>query len=75
LVTANFTSDELSDLTIAVARLENLLSVTDCTTVVRDENTKQGKSCFTLLVNVVERAITTHDADEFEVLTDSGYRC
>jgi hypothetical protein len=34
---------------------------------VDDENTKQGKSSFTLLVNLIERSITAHDADEIEV--------
>jgi len=67
LVTSAFTSEEISDLTTAVARLENLLSVTDCTLSVGDENTKQGKSSFDLLTSLLERAITAHDADEIEV--------
>lgn len=69
MTTAHFTSDEISDLTTAVARLENLLSVSNCTSAVDDENTKQGKSSFTLLVNLIERSITGHDADEIEVYT------
>jgi hypothetical protein len=54
-------------LTTAVARLENLLSVTDCTVSVGDENTKQGKSSFAILTTLLERAVITHDADEIEV--------
>jgi len=68
LTTAQFTSDEISDLTTAIARLENLLSVADCTLAVGDENTKSGKNTFTLLTNLIERSITIHDADEIEVL-------
>ena len=66
-MTAAFTTDELSDLTTAVARLENLLSVTDCTVSVGDDNTKQGKSSFSLLLTLLERAGMTHDAEEIEV--------
>ena len=32
-----------------------------------DENTKSGKSSFTLLVSLLERAIAVHDAEEVEV--------
>jgi hypothetical protein len=67
LTTAAFTSEETNDLTIAVARLENLLSVADCTLAVGDENTKQGKSTFALLTSLIERSITAYDADEIEV--------
>jgi hypothetical protein len=67
LTTAQFTSDEISDLTTAIARLENLLSVADCTMAVGDENTKEGNSTFALLTSLIERAIITHDADEIEV--------
>jgi hypothetical protein len=67
LTTDHFTSDEINDLTIAVARLENLLSVADCTLAVGDENTKQRKSSFVLLTSLIERSITAHDADEIEV--------
>lgn len=67
MTTAAFTSEEINDLTIAVARLENLLSVADCTLAVGDENTKQGKSTFTLLASLIERSITDYDADEIEV--------
>jgi hypothetical protein len=66
-VSADFTAEEISDLTTAVARLENLLSVTDCTISVGDENTKQGKSSFAILTTLLERAVITHDADEIEV--------
>jgi hypothetical protein len=66
-VSADFTAEEISDLTTAVARLENLLSVTDCTISVGDENTKQGKSSFVILTTLLERAVITHDADEIEV--------
>jgi hypothetical protein len=62
-----FTTQEVNDLTTAVARLENLLSVTDCTAAVSDESTKQGKSSFTLLVGLLQRAATTHDPDEIDV--------
>jgi hypothetical protein len=68
LTTDQFTSEEVNDLTTAVARLENLLSVTDCTVAVGDNNTKQGKSSFDLLASLVERATSIHDADEIEVL-------
>jgi len=61
------TSDEIGDLTIAVARLENLLSVADCTMALGDENTKQGVSSFTLFVNLIERSVTLHDPGEIEV--------
>ena len=67
-MTGRFTSDEISDLTTAIARLENLLSVADCTIAVGDENTKGGKSSFTLLTNLIERSITAHEADEIEVI-------
>ena len=67
LVTAAFTTDELSDLTTAVARLENLLSVTDCTMAISDDNTKQGKSSFSLLLVLLERSRSTHDTEEIEV--------
>lgn len=66
-MSADFTAEEISDLTTAVARLENLLSVTDCTISVGDENTKQGKSSFAILTTLLERAVITHDADEIEV--------
>ena len=69
LVTAGFTDQEIADLTTATARLENLLSVTDCTVSVGDNNTKQGKSSFDLLINLLERAITNHDVEEIEVPT------
>jgi hypothetical protein len=55
-------------LTTATARLENLLSVTDCTVSIGDENTKQGQSSFDLLIDLLERAITQHDIEEIEVL-------
>jgi len=61
------TSDEIGDLTIAVARLENLLSVADCTMALGDENTKQGISSFTLFVNLIERSVTLHDPGEIDV--------
>lgn len=67
LPVADLSSDELNDLTIAVARLENLLSVTDCTVAVEDETTKQGKSSFSLLIALLERAASVHDSDEIEV--------
>jgi len=67
LATAKFTDEEVEDLNTAVARLENLLSVTDCTLAVGDENTKQGKSTFALLVTLVQRAVTIHDSEEVEV--------
>jgi hypothetical protein len=67
LVTSAFTDQEIADLTTATARLENLLSVTDCTVSVGDENTKQGKSSFDLLTSLLERAITLHDIEEIEV--------
>ena len=66
--TGYFSGDELSDLTTATARLESLLSVTDCTVAVGDENTKQGKSTFSLLTELVGRAIIAPDADEIEVI-------
>jgi hypothetical protein len=66
-VTAGFTQEEMADLTTAVARLENLLSVTDCTVSVGDENTKAGKSSLALLTGLVQRGITSHEADEIEV--------
>jgi len=72
LITSAFTSEEVSDLTTAVARLENLLSVTDCTVAVGDESTKQGRSSFTLLTNILERAAISHDSEEIEVLTMQG---
>jgi hypothetical protein len=58
---------ELSDLTTVTARLENLLAVSDCTVAVGDENTKQGKSTFSLLTELVGRAIIGHDAEKIEV--------
>lgn len=68
MTTGRFTSDETSDLTTAIARLENLLSVADCTMAVADENTKGGRSSFTLLTNLIERSVTAHDTDEIEVI-------
>ena len=65
---AYFAAEELSDLTTAVVRLENLLSVSDCTVAVGDENTKQGKSTFNLLTELVGRAIMSHDTEEIEVI-------
>lgn len=67
MATAAFTTDELNDLTTAVARLENLLSVTDCTVSIGDNNTKQGKSSFSLLLVLLERARIAHEAEEIEV--------
>ena len=65
--TGYFAAEELSDLTTATARLENLLAVSDCTVAVGDENTKQGKSTFSLLTDLVGRAIIGHDTEEIEV--------
>jgi len=68
LGTGYFAAEELNDLTTATARLENLLAVSDCTVAVGDENTKQGKSTFNLLIELVGRAIIAHDAEEIEVI-------
>jgi len=61
--------EEIEDLTTAVARLENLLSVSDCTLLVSDTNTKQGKSTFDLLTILLERSITLHDAEEIGLIS------
>ena len=67
MITASLTSDEVQDLTTALTRLEYLTSVTDATLVISDENAKEGKSGFSVLVNLIERAIIVHDAEEIEV--------
>jgi hypothetical protein len=67
LASGRLTSEEIGDLTIAVARLENLLSVADCTMALNDENTKQGKSSFALFVNLIQRSVAVHDPDEVDV--------
>lgn len=69
MTTAGLTSVEISDLITAVARLENLLAVSDCTIAVNDSNNKQGKSSFALLADLLERAIVIHDSEEVEVLS------
>jgi len=63
-----FSGEELNDLTIATARLENLLAVSDCTVAIGDENTKQGKSTFSFLTELVGRAIILYEAEEIEVI-------
>ena len=66
-MTAGLTSAEISDLITSVARLENLLAVSDGIIAVNDSNNKLGKSAFTFLADLLERAIITHDTEEIEV--------
>jgi hypothetical protein len=67
LLHAELVSAEISDITTAIARLESLLAVSDCTVAIEDSNNIQGKSAFLLLKDLLERALVIHDPEEVEV--------
>jgi hypothetical protein len=67
LTTASLTEGEIQDLTTALTRLEYLTSVMDTTGTIDFEDVKQERSTFSVLVNLIERAIIVHDAEEIEV--------